>query len=70
MTNGESFKLVTESEREGGVEVCVDRHWGRACHSSQEDIAGAVCSEMEFSGICHSNKFAQKEPTCTHTQPT
>ena len=36
------------TNREGRVEVCVDGHWGTVCNNSQEGIAGAVCSQLEF----------------------
>ena len=40
-----------ESSREGRVEVCTGGHWGTVCNESEEDIAGAVCSQLgpEFS---------------------
>ena len=46
-TNGE-VRLVGGSTNEGRVEVCVDEHWGTVCNNSQEGIAGAYCSQLEF----------------------
>ena len=48
-----------ESDREGRVEVCVDEHWGTVCDSSQEGIAGAVCSQLGFpAGMLQPPSFA------------
>ena len=34
---------------EGRVEVLVNGHWGTVCNNSQEELAGAVCSQLRFS---------------------
>ena len=34
--------------REGRLEVLVNGHWGTVCNNSQEEIAGAVCSQLGF----------------------
>ena len=39
------------SNNEGRLEVCTNRHWGTVCSNDQEGIAEAACSRLGLPAI-------------------